>query len=423
MSSKLSLGLFLLLCLLFVPIYSQTGWFDVNANVSDDLYSIFFLNTNTGYICGNSGRLLKSINAGQNWDTLNTPNYSHNLYSIYFINQFTGLVVGQYCLYKTTNSGINWTFLSAFNSFNAKKITFINENTGFAVGNYKMGKTTNAGASWEFISYSDDYLIDIFFINNLTGYLVNDPIMRCEILKTTNAGINWYLSYNIDCYACRSVHHPNENFRYIIGSDCYITNYVSRFYGTSNGGAYWFNTNLGENRFYGIYFTSSLTGYASGDNGIILKTADGGLNWHNQTSGIGGPPLYIVLFLNENTGFVIGGNGKIKKTTNGGGPIGINKISNEIPIELKLYQNYPNPFNPVTKIRFSLTNPLKGEIQDVRLVIYDILGREISTLVNEKLSAGIYQIEFDGSQYSSGIYFYRLKHGDIVFAKKMVLIK
>src|SRR3990172_11963948 len=99
MSSKLSLGLFLLLCLLFVPIYSQTGWFDVNANVSDDLYSIFFLNTNTGYICGNSGRLLKSINAGQNWDTLNTPNYSHNLYSIYFINQLTGLVVGQYCLY------------------------------------------------------------------------------------------------------------------------------------------------------------------------------------------------------------------------------------------------------------------------------------------------------------------------------------
>ncbi|HEY5534025.1 MAG TPA: T9SS type A sorting domain-containing protein [Ignavibacteria bacterium] len=104
----------------------------------------------------------------------------------------------------------------------------------------------------------------------------------------------------------------------------------------------------------------------------------------------------------------------------------INKIGNSIPGEYKLFQNYPNPFNPVTKIKFDVAehtpNPLsRGE--NVSLKIYDITGREIQTLVNEKLNSGTYEVTFDGSNYASGVYFYKLRSGEFVETKKLVLLK
>jgi hypothetical protein len=99
-------------------------------------------------------------------------------------------------------------------------------------------------------------------------------------------------------------------------------------------------------------------------------------------------------------------------------PIGIEPISNQVPSEFKLYQNYPNPFNPMTNIKFQI--PKAGF---VKLVIYDIIGREIATLVNEELTPGIYEVQWDGSNYPSGVYYYRLKAGDYSDTKKMVLLK
>lgn len=98
--------------------------------------------------------------------------------------------------------------------------------------------------------------------------------------------------------------------------------------------------------------------------------------------------------------------------------VGIHTSSNKIPKKYTLYQNYPNPFNGKTVISYQL--PLTN---NVLLVIYDILGREVKTLVNEKQNAGSHQIEFNGSNLSSGIYFYKLEAGNIVQVKKMLLIK
>jgi hypothetical protein len=93
-----------------------------------------------------------------------------------------------------------------------------------------------------------------------------------------------------------------------------------------------------------------------------------------------------------------------------------------------LFQNYPNPFNPATNIKFNLPNtdnPLPGGARGgfVTLKVYDVLGNEIATLVNEEKSAGEYEVEFDGSNLSSGIYFYQLKAGSFVETKKMVLMR
>lgn len=97
---------------------------------------------------------------------------------------------------------------------------------------------------------------------------------------------------------------------------------------------------------------------------------------------------------------------------------GINLISNEIPKTYLLEQNYPNPFNPKTIIRFDI---LKAS--NVKITIYDISGREVQKLVQQKLNAGKYSVDFDAGQLSSGIYFYSIIAGDFVQTKKMVLVK
>lgn len=98
--------------------------------------------------------------------------------------------------------------------------------------------------------------------------------------------------------------------------------------------------------------------------------------------------------------------------------VGIMKLGNEIPNDYKLEQNYPNPFNPTTKVKFHLS-----KMSDVRLKVFDIVGREIITLVNERINSGTYETEFNGENYPSGIYFYRLESGSNIEVKKMSLIK
>ena len=108
--------------------------------------------------------------------------------------------------------------------------------------------------------------------------------------------------------------------------------------------------------------------------------------------------------------------------------IGIKPISTEIPDKFSLSQNYPNPFNPTTKIRFDVPSLTRRGAGVVVLKVYDALGREVQTLVNEPLQPGTYEVEWpaatgDGSNFASGIYYYSLETGDFKDSKKMVLIK
>jgi hypothetical protein len=99
-------------------------------------------------------------------------------------------------------------------------------------------------------------------------------------------------------------------------------------------------------------------------------------------------------------------------------PLSVEPVGNNIPVSYGLSQNYPNPFNPTTNIKYQL--------QDngfVTLKVYDILGQEVATLVNEKLNAGIYEIKFDGNNLSSGLYFYKLNVNDFSSVKRMLLVK
>jgi hypothetical protein len=109
-----------------------------------------------------------------------------------------------------------------------------------------------------------------------------------------------------------------------------------------------------------------------------------------------------------------------------GGISGINPVGSTIPETFSLEQNYPNPFNPVTKIRFEVPAFIilsQMNKQEVKLTVYDVLGREIQTLVNEQLSAGTYEVDWNASAYPSGTYFYKLEAWDFTETKKMILVK
>ena len=98
--------------------------------------------------------------------------------------------------------------------------------------------------------------------------------------------------------------------------------------------------------------------------------------------------------------------------------VAVNRISSIIPEKYILHQNYPNPFNPTTKIKFELPKS-----SYIKLIVYDLLGREVAKLVNEKLTTGSYETEWDALRFASGIYFYKLVANDFSETKKMLLIK
>ena len=127
--------------------------------------------------------------------------------------------------------------------------------------------------------------------------------------------------------------------------------------------------------------------------------------------------LYSSYFFNSSFGFIVGDNGIIFSTTNGG-TFFVSNVSSEVPNSYSLGQNYPNPFNPICKVQFSMCNA-----GNVKIVVYDVMGREVHTLVNERLNAGTYETTFDGTMLTSGVFFYKLVTDGFTETKKMILIK
>ena len=131
---------------------------------------------------------------------------------------------------------------------------------------------------------------------------------------------------------------------------------------------------------------------------------------------------YGLVLADQNNFFIGSGDidlpARIFKSTNGGN-IFVNQIGNEIPTTFSLSQNYPNPFNPSTNIKLKVASS-----KFIKLVVYDILGKEVAVLVNEKLQAGEYETNFDGSNLPSRIYFYSLYADEkLNETKRMLLLK
>jgi len=159
----------------------------------------------------------------------------------------------------------------------------------------------------------------------------------------------------------------------------------------------------------------------------VFLSTNNGASWINKNQGFpsypSNPSVASLLIVN---GYIFAGtNGQSVWRRSLSEAIGIQNVSTEIPSSYSLGQNYPNPFNPVTKIKFDIPQSviLSGAKNLVVLKVYDILGKEIQTLVNEQLQPGTYEATFDGSSLNSGIYFYRLTTEGFTETKKMLMIK
>jgi len=363
---------------LLKTVNGGTNWILTDFNV--DLSAIGKADSQTWYIAS-FGKILKTTNTGLTWDTLYVELPS--ITRLDFINANTGFGVCKYgTFFKTTNGGQNWIIDNSIWSGQTWSMDFIDENTGFAGGN-QTRKTTNGGTNWEAINFGQYYYSsDIQFVNHNTGFVATIPNLyesanssTGTILKTTNGGLNWQPK-SCGGGSVIDINFVNERIGFAL-TGIYLNAY--NIYKTTNGGENWFNILVSNSDdLTNVFFSDSLTGYSIGFSGKIIKTTNGGIE-----------------------------------------PVGIIPVETEIPISKNLFQNYPNPFNPITHLEFGIS-----KLGFVSLKVYDMLGKEIKTLVNESKSAGRYIVEFDGSNLPSGIYFYRLNFDETKFeTKKMLLLK
>ncbi len=412
---------------------SGINWFYNIIPPAGTIRSIDFRN-NTGLAVSYQGKIYKSNDRGYNWINVFSINNSI-LQSVDFVDDNTGFVCGDSGrILKTTNSGNNFVDIS-FGNKNYNSIFFLNNNTGFICGSIgAVLKTTNGGLNWSNLLNNNRYLNDIFFINSLTGYIASDSGL---IFRTSNGGLNWTSKYAYKNHEYRSTYFINENTGFAVG-DNHINGPPNLVSGTivvktTDSGLNWTpvieESYQGIRYFNDIIFVNELTGYLVKKidyTGYISKTTNGGENWYHvlgpvgysQNNNDGG--LYCISAVDESNIWAAGDNGTIVSTSS---PVGIHNVKSEIPKIFLLCQNYPNPFNPQTKIKFDVPSNVKRETSNVKLIIYDLLGREVTTLVNEELRPGTYEADWDGSNLSSGVYFYKIISNKFTETRKMVLMK
>ena len=435
--------------------------------------SMDFSDKDHGIVCGgfidfsSYGRASYTTNRGANWYSASVPDSAKFFYSVKFVNASTAYMGGTFqpsakkifvsdslegsdwraYFLKSTNYGKDWMGiysedLSSYNNLEA--IDFINEKKGIAIANIfdsqagnsdNVIQTNDSGKNWDQlfspgISFQADLVSIQYVIDDLICAAANyseNNIYNGMFFRTSDGGLNWDtiamedLIINNFCFA-------DKFTGYLLGTD--NGKNLSVLYKTSDGGLNWEHIQTFTDNYYnGVTFLKeSSCGLLYGfrrfyENPALSLTVDYGISWRNQSV----PPTTDLLFTTaviispeemNVTGGEVFSSGIVLHTTNGGWTFIYSSTEYADDDYFYLFQNYPNPFNPVTNLEFGISN-----LGFVSLKFYDILGKEIKTIVNEIKPAGTYSIEFDGSNLASGIYCYSLEAGEFRDIKKMVLLK
>jgi len=342
-----------------------------------------FLNSNTGFVGG--GYLYKTINGGFNWVQVNPPPIS--VEDMFVLSQDTIWVCWSESLagglFRTANGGINWQLQYSQLSANPSHIYMYNGRLGFMDGG-GLKRTTDGGNSWTIVT-GEGQFTDMHFVDSLIGW-------KCYggVKKTTDGGLNWTAQIL-----------PS-------GGNIIVTG-LSKF------------SCVNKDTIWGVGGTVFFVGGQY--RGMIYRTTNGGTNWYYQLpdTSIHIPVYYHIGFANKFNGWAYSLSNGVHTTIGGDSSFIMSspQISTTIPNKYKLYQNYPNPFNSESKIRYKIE-----KTSLVKIIVFDIQGKEISILINKKLSSGSYEVNFNAGSLSSGIYFYSLLiNGERIDTKKMILIK
>jgi photosystem II stability/assembly factor-like uncharacterized protein len=283
--------------------FSQWNWSNP-APFGWYLSDVHFPDEQTGYIVGEKGVVLKTTDAGTNWEIKPTGTL-RNLKMVWFTDIETGFVTsnGGFIM-KTNDGGDTWQELESGTTENFNDIFFINSSTGFVAGmNGQLLRTTDGGETWNraFINiYSDVY--SVHFVNENVGYAAAS--MR-TVYKTTNGGDTWTSTSGDPYLNLKSIFFLNQNLGYVAGA----SNFMMK---TTNGGNTWshFQSNLTVES---LTFLDESTGFALAY-GELVKTVNGGIHW----TPVGLTDCYSYQFTNNNTVFGVGSNGRLFKSDDSG---------------------------------------------------------------------------------------------------------
>ncbi len=280
-------------------------------------------------------------------------------------------------------------------------------------------KSTDDGLSWSVINFPDS--ADLFTCEIIGDYILVGGI-GYSAYQSEDCGETWEqigLGENFNSVGPTSfnaIFFVDENVGYMGGPWGLMGK-------TTDGGANWVTFGVPDfEEIYDLFFISPDSGVVVGKPSMVRFTADGGNTWEEDpeiTSLLAGSSIKKIGALSEEFGIAITDSGSIISFATDSSLL--TAVSDE-DIQIHNYSlsnNYPNPFNPSTIIEYNL--PQYGF---VTLTVYDMLGREIATLVNEEKSAGNHKFEFNAGDLASGIYYYHLNVGyEFVETKKMVLMK
>ncbi len=403
-----------------------------------------------GMIIGSYGVIFNTSDGGISWNQISKTLTTRALYSVSFSGKDSGIAVGLNTIVRTSDGGINWEKLLGTPYLSLRGIYLLNSLRWVGIThNGEIFLTKDAGSSW-IQTIVGTYLYSITFTDANNGIIVGDTI-----LKSTDGGETWFgRNRGVKNTLC-SVHFSSQRAGYAVGLHGTILK-------TTDGGDTW--VSIGTDDYYNSYYACSFTdednGTIVGSYGTILHSTDGGITWNKQFSsgspnitycgislvdkrngtiiGVNGTILHTndggnkwlqcesvtrstlesVCFTDSNNGTIVGDDGTILHTTDGGISFLNDSPASSRSVNFELLQNYPNPFNPETVIEYQI--PVTGF---VTLRIYDILGREMKTLVNGIQLNGKHTCTFDGSQFKSGVYLYQLKTGAFSETRKMLLLK
>lgn len=379
----------------------------------NDLFSVSFSDQNNGAAAGPNGTLIITTDGGDHWkdylrgsffDYLDIP-----FMGVESVNDSTVTCISQNGdILRTTDGGLTWG--SQYSDFRTvlNATYFLDEMNGYCVGDEGLIlHTADGGVSWS--SQANPTRLPLFAVKFLDPQNGIAAGWKGIILRTTNGGVDWSPRPSGTAATLFCIGWQGDR---VISAGKPGTIVLS-----TDGGDNWEEVYSGTIKpLNSISMRSEENAFIVGGGGIILRTTDGGISWLEQLSGTS-YDLYSVHMQNDTIGTVVGENGIILRTTSGGMSQNMANFV-QLPDVYSLGQNYPNPFNPATKFRFRIASPGL-----VTLKIYDILGREVRTLLDEFKEPGSYDASWDASDFSSGVYFYRLQSGSFTNVKKMVLMR
>lgn len=409
---------------------TDSQWINLPTGIVFTIFSMSAIDDDIVWACLSGPNVLRTTDGGNTWINLGTNIpvngvetciYAFDVNTAIF-SCYTGNPTNAFC-FKTTNAGANWTqvftqapgFITAF--------AFKNSTQGFMLGwpesgRWSLWRTSNAGNSWDSTGlYIPESNPNYWSFENAISYNGSNLWFGARgkgVFYSTNDGNNWVLS------DLTSGGFPYPSALYFETTQTGYTSAQLNLVKSTNGGVNWAvlpGTTSPENVTRGVFSRNNEIWYVRDLEPNIYYSSNGGTGWTTQFSNQSGTGYkYLTSARNGNTLWACTIAGEVQKYVLS--PNAIGNESNNTPERYQLFQNYPNPFNPTTQINYQLPNS-----NYVKLIVYDNLGREIKTLVNERQGAGKYEITFDGSDYSSGIYFYKLVAGNYNITKKMVLVK